>query len=288
MAGYKKPRARLHREFVYLNTDTVINSLSGFQAGKIDEIIEKVTEGREGGVEGSVGVTGAKVRGGKRKSANIEEELRRTRTNFSAFEEWYRYLEDEGGFGELQDWDLDTRNELGVGDTIKVAARVSLSPVQQVLLTFIDFSKQAGEPDSVMRLPPAQLQETKKQARRVSGWMKGRDGQMSILVSVAPLGTDSPRVFARLDERYLVNGLGPIEGEVIVIGQIEALVEEGEYVPAIRVLRETPPTQLETDTITEALGNLIEPAAGLGVTISSDDITFGYPAVLMHPIAFFR
>jgi uncharacterized protein YicC (UPF0701 family) len=100
MSGYSKPKTRLHREFLYLNHDTVINSLSAFESGKVDEIIEKVSEAREGGLEGSVGHGVAKVAGGKKKTSNIEEELKRTRTHFSAFEAWSRHLEEAGAFGQ--------------------------------------------------------------------------------------------------------------------------------------------------------------------------------------------
>jgi len=288
MSGYKRPKARLHHEFVYLNFDTVINALSALEAGKVDEILEKVSEAREGGLEASVGYGPAKVGGSRKKTANVEEELTRSRTNFSAFEAWYNRLEAAEAFGELTAWDVDTRNELEVGDTIKFRARVSLAPVQQVLLTFIDFAKQAGDPDSFLKQPSAQLAQTKKTANQMSGWLGGRDGKRSILTSLAPLDTASPRVFARLAEQYLVGGAQLVEGEFTVIAQVEQLIKTGEAIPAIRVLRETPPTPLETTTITEALQGFIEPAATLGVVITPSDITLEYPGVLLHPIAVYR
>lgn len=288
MAGYKKPKTRLHREFIYLNSDTVINSLSAFQAGKVDEIIEKVSEAREGGLEGSLGYGPAKVGGSKKKTANIEEELTRTRTNFSAFEEWNRHLEAEGAFGELDDWDLETRDELQVGDTIRMEAYVVLSPVQQIFLTFIDFAKQAGDPDSALKQPTAKVAELKKTARMMTGWMTGPSGERSILVSISPLGKKEPRVYARLDEKYLVSGLGNVEGAFTVIGQVESVVAKGGAIPAIRALRETPPTPKETETITAALENFVEPAKGLGVDVTSADITIEFPAVVLHPIAIYR
>jgi hypothetical protein len=99
---------------------------------------------------------------------------------------------------------------------------------------------------------------------------------------------DSPRAFARLDEKYLVNGVGVVEGDFTVIAQVETLVAKGDAVPAIRVLRETPPTPKEIETITNALQSFIEPAAALGVEITPDDITIAFPAVLLHPIAIYR
>ncbi|GLK19047.1 DUF6414 family protein [Herbiconiux flava] len=288
MAGYRKPKTRLHHEFVYLNHDTVINALSGLEAGKIDEIIEKVSEAREGGFEGSLGYGAAKVGGSKKKTANVEEELTRSRTHFSAFEAWHSRLDAADAFGELDEWDLATRNEIEVGDTIKFTATVSLAPVQQVLLTFMDFAKQAGDPSSPFKQPTAKLAETKKIASQMNNWMGGRDGARSILSSIAPLGIATPRVFARLAETYLVNGAGVVEGEFTVIAQVEQLINQGSAVPAIRVLRETPPTPKETETITEALKNFIEPAAGLGLTVTPGDITLEFPGVLLHPIAIYR
>jgi hypothetical protein len=118
--------------------------------------------------------------------------------------------------------------------------------------------------------------------------IKGANGGRSIQILVAPLGEPEPRVVARLDEQYIVGGTQMVEGNFTVIAQVSTLIDEGETIPALRVLRETPPTPLEATTMTQALQSFIEPAAGLGVTISDDDITFGYPTVIVHPIAIFR
>jgi hypothetical protein len=85
MSGYRAPKTRLHREFLYLNHDTILNSLSALEAGKVDEIIQKVSQAKEGGLEGSVRAGPVKGGGGRKKIASIEEELVKTRTWFSAF-----------------------------------------------------------------------------------------------------------------------------------------------------------------------------------------------------------
>lgn len=288
MSGYKKPKVQLHREFLYLNYDTVINSLSAFEAGKVDEIIEKVSETREGGVEGGLGYGPTKVGGAKKKSSNVEEELKRSRTSFSAFEAWRAHLESAGAFGELDDWDLETRQEISVGDTIVFKAVVQLSPLQSLFLTFIDFANQASDPDSVFKQPTAQLAETKKNARRMAGWMKGREDSKSILVSVQPLGKTQPRVSARLDEKYIVGGTEVVIGEFTVIAQVETLIGEDDAIPTIRVLRETPPTPKETEVINEALTGFVEAGAALGVDVTHEDLTLRYPGVILHPIAIYR
>lgn len=288
MGGYKKPKAQLHKEFLYLNYDTIINSLSAFEAGKVDEILEKVTEARDGGLSGSLGYGPAKASASKKKTTNVEEELTRSRTNFSAFEAWSTHLADADAFGQLDAWDVETRNEIRVGDTIRFKAVVRLAPVQQLFLTFIDFANQAADQNSVFKQPAAQLAETKKQARTMSSWMRGRGDAKSIMVSILPLGVSTPRASGRLDEEYLVSGTQFVEGEFTVIAQVESLIGEDEAIPAIRVLRETPPTSKETEVITEALAGFIEPAAELGVDLTTDDITLTYPGVVLHPIAIYR
>jgi len=73
MGSYKKPKLQLHHEFAYLNHDTVINALSAFEAGKVDEIILKASEAREGGLDASIGVGPVKGGGSKKRQATIQE-----------------------------------------------------------------------------------------------------------------------------------------------------------------------------------------------------------------------
>jgi len=288
MSGYRKPKTHLHREFLYLNHDTIINSLSALEAGKVDEIIQKVSEAREGGMDASAGYGPIKVGGAKKKTSNIEEELRRTRTWFSAFEAWFKHLDAAGAFGELDSWDLATRDELGIGDTVKFTAELTISPIQSVFLTFISFANEVGNPDSVLKQPAAKVAETKKIARQMAHWMRGKDESRNLIVYMAPFGVVDPRIAARLDENYLVGGAQAVEGTFTVIGQVESLIQPGESVPAIRVVRDTPPTPMETETITTALKGMTEVAAGLGLEIADGDLTLQHPGVILHPIAIFR
>lgn len=292
MTGYKAPKRRLHREFVYLNYDTIINSLSAFEAGKVDEILQKVSEASEGGLNASmganVGAASLKAGAGKKKSASVEEELTRSRTHFSAFDSWVTHLEDQDAVGELTGWDIATRAEVGVGDTIKFQARISLSPIQVLFLTFLEFVQQAGDPNSIFKQPTAKVAELKKQARQMENMITGPGGQRNVQILAAPLGVPSPRVVARLENEYIVSGTQSVEGDFTVIAQVMTLLAEDESMPALRVLRDTPPTPMETATMTSVLENFKEPAANLGVVIHDDDITFEHPTVVVHPIAIFR
>ena len=103
-AKYHKPDKRVHRGFYYLDDETVINSLSAVEAGKVDEVVSKVNSAREGGLGGGVGVYGAKVEAGKKVTSAFEEEIVRTRTRFSIFELWYENLRNSKAIGTFEGW----------------------------------------------------------------------------------------------------------------------------------------------------------------------------------------
>src|ERR1039457_4088269 len=107
MAKYHKPDKKVHRGFYYLDDETVINSLSAVEAGKVDEVVSKVNSAREGGFGGGVGVYGAKVEAGKKVASAFEEEIVRTRTRFSIFELWYENLRNSKAIGTFDGWAAD-------------------------------------------------------------------------------------------------------------------------------------------------------------------------------------
>ena len=288
MTGYKPPKKRLHREFLYLNHDSVLNSLSALEAGKVDEILQKVNEAREGGLEASVGYGAVKAGGRKKKSANIEEELVKTRTWFSAFDAWYHHLSDGEAIGTFESWDMEVRDALSIGDTLEFQAEVVISPVHKLLRTFVSFAEAAARPGNVLSQKGAALAETKQTAALMVGFMGGRDKPTHLPVYLLPGGRAKPRIIAGLQDTYVIGGHENIEGTFTVIGQVAALLSDDDVQSVIRVIRDVPPTQLEVDTINEALMNFAEPARALGVEFDESDISIPAPAVEMRPIAIYQ
>jgi hypothetical protein len=138
---YQKPKKNLHREFFYLNHDTILNSLSAFEAGQIDEILEKTTEASEGSVDGGVGFKGTRIGGVKKKQGSIHEELVKTRTRFSSFESWFSRLAEEGALGTFDEWDMEVRDEVAVGDTLHFSADVRVSPLFKMITAYSSFTQ---------------------------------------------------------------------------------------------------------------------------------------------------
>jgi hypothetical protein len=288
MSGYRPPKKRLHHEFLYLNHDTVLNALSALEAGKVDEIIQKVNEAKEGGLDVSVGAGPIKGRGAKKRAAQIEEELVKTRTWFSAFDAWHTYLSEAEAIGSFDAWSLDVRNALSIGDTVEFTANVVLSPVHKLFRTFLAFAESATRPDSVFSQKGAELAETKATARMMTEWMGGRDKPQHLPVYLEPGGVAEPRILAGLQDAYVTGNREQLEGTFTVIGQVAALLSDGEVESTIRVIRDVPPTPTEIATINEAMTHLIEPARELGVEITASDINVPAPAVLLRPIAVFQ
>ncbi len=280
---YKKPKIRLHREFLYLNHDAVINSLSALEAGKVDEIIEKSMEGGEGGLEGGIGVGPAKVSANKKKQSSIQAELTRKRTKFSAFQAWYEYLHDQEAVGVVRGWNESVRSQLLVGDTIEFECALRLAPVGLLIAAYVSYVEEASKQGSPLQIQGKELAAAKQQAKLMQSWMTG-----SWPVYCAPHGVEAPRVVARLEEDYFIADLDRAEGDYTVVGQVDALLEGDDRTSVIRVMTGSPVTRIEMDTSVEALANFVEPAKALGVELQDDDFVHRPPTVIIRPLAIYR
>jgi hypothetical protein len=157
VAKYEKPKANRHRRFVYLDDDAVTDSLSALEAGKIDEVIAKISQAREtgiraeGGADLSVAGKGLKAGGGGERSAtnSQEEELVRKRTRFSIFEAWQAMLSHDQALGLFTGWGPDILKDVSAGDTVRFKAEITMQPLQvmfRLYLWYWETSKKPGSP----------------------------------------------------------------------------------------------------------------------------------------------
>lgn len=286
---YRKPKSRLHREFLYLDNETIVNSLSALEAGKVDEIIQKINEAREGGFGGALSAPGVDVGGSRKKTGSVEEELVRTRTTFSAFEAWYALLQSAEAFGTFDEWTDDVRNDLGVGDTLEFQAEIELTPMHLLMRTFLAYAAAAENPGSPFQQKGPELQATKANAKIMRAYVEGGiPGSTVYPVYLRPFGVDSPRMIGTLIGEHIIRAKDGIQGEYRVIAQVDRIIDSGFGVAAIRVLGDVPPTKLEIDLVKEGLANFIEPAKELGLDITPDDLMLPPPVVVVRPIAIYR
>ncbi len=288
MGKYKKPKQHLHRNFVYLQHDTVLNSLSSFEAGKVDEIIEKTSEATDRGLEAGVGKGPVKVGGSRKRQAQVQEELIRRRTNFSAFESWYQAMRAQDALGEFEEWDLEVRNALEVGDTIQFSAYVELSPLHLMMATFSSFAEGLNKPGSVFQANSKEAADARKTAAMMQSWVVGRAGGRSTAVYFLPEGVPAPRIVGRVEDQYILGGLDTLQGRFIIVGQVDSLLSHSDKMSVIRVIRDVPPTPKEIEVAGEALAHFKDATPELGIELKDDDITLSYPTVVLTPIAIYR
>lgn len=288
MGGYKRAKKQLHREFLYLDDAAIVNALSAIEAGKIDEIIEQSQEVRESGFEGSLGYGPAKIAAKRGKTADVQANLVRTRTAFSAFESWYQFLRREEGLGELTGWDEAIRNELEVGDTLEVRATIEFAPIHKVFALFFSYVDNANKPDSFFTVKTAQLAEMKRQVGQARGLLKGADGATANFVYIYPVGVRSPLMVGVLSDNHFVGDRASIDGEYKVVLQVSTLLRQSDSLAAIRAMSDAPRTDKEMEQVISSLDGLVDAAKGLGVEIGDGDKSFTYPTVIVRPLAIYR
>jgi hypothetical protein len=284
---YRKPEKRIHRGFYYLDDETVINSLSAVEAGKVDEVLARVNTAREGGLGGGVGIQALKLEGSKKNTSEFEEEMVRTRTRFSVFEIWYNNLSDNKAIGRFEGWSNDILADVQVGDTVEFNASLDLAPMQTIFRMFGWFTKQARTQGSVFAQKGEELKAT-KEAERIFKALVGEDENLESVVLAKPTGGIGPLVAMRLADKWMIGQLGHLAGEYTVVGQVEHILETGERYPTLRLMPAAPVTKKELDVLSEIVGGFAEPAKEFGLRVTPEDAAISGPAMWLTPIAVFR
>lgn len=284
---YRKPEARVHRGFFYLNDETVINSLSAVEAGKVDEVLARVNTAREGGVGGGIGIHGAKVEGSKKSTSEFEEEMVRTRTRFSVFEIWRENLVSKKALGFFEGWSLEVLADVQPGETVEFKARLDLAPIQTIFRMYNWFAKQARTQGSIFAQKGEELKNT-KEAERVFRALAGEDENLESVVLAKPSGGEGPPVAMQLADRWMIGELGHLSGEYTVVGQVDQILKDGEQYPTLRLMHAAPVTITELKILREIVGNFTEPAKEFGLSIAPEDATITGPAIWLTPIAIYR
>jgi len=286
---YERPKKRVHRGFVYLDDETVVNSLSAIESGKIDEVVGKANSAREGGIsggfKGNVGPVGANLEGGKKSHSSYEEEVVRTRTRISIFEAWYQEMKERQAIGLFGGWGDDALDDVQAGDTVEIVGDLSIVPIQVLVRLFYWFADQAMDQNSMFAQKGDQLKETKTSVKNMRTIFSGSD---EILGRLTPRGDEGPAVITNLRPEWMISALGRLEGTYTVIAQVEQVLEEDDSWPTVRLTTDVPVTPLEKSTFASAVANFVEPAKALGIEISEADAAVQGPALLLRPVAIFR
>lgn len=290
MAIYKQPSKKIHRGFFYLNDETVINSLSAVESGKIDEVVAKVNSAREGGFGGGVGIQGAKLEGSKKSTSAFEEEMVRTRTRFSVFELWYQSLLEGKGLGKFEGWGPSALEGVKPGDTVEFRAKLEVVPLQTLLRLFLWFADKAKTQGHVFSQKGEELKSTKDSERNIRMLLGDNDeggADQSVFIAT-PAGEIGPAVAMPISSEWLIGKIGRLGGEYSVVAQVEQVLGPAEELPTLRLTHDVSATPLEITTLRESISHFVEPAKAMGVDVTTSDASITGPALWLDPIAIFR
>lgn len=286
MVDYKKPKKQIHRGFQYLDDETVVNSLSAVESGQIDEVVAKIASAKEGGFGGSVGYSGASLEGGKKSSSELEEAIVKVRTRFSIFELWYQNLIQKEAIGTFSGWGKTALDGVVPGDTFEVRAEIKIVPFQILARTFNWYVEQAKVPGHIWSAQGTALKDLKESQRNI-GWMLG-DDKNGVFAKATPTGDAGPPIFVQLNTDWLIGGLGDLAGTFTLIGQVNSILADGESLPALRLTRAVPPTQMEIKALQIAVAGFEAPANDFGLEWGDNEAELSGPALVARPIAIFR
>jgi hypothetical protein len=289
MSQYERPSRRVHRGFFYLNDETVINSLSAFESGKVDEVVAKVVSAREGGFGGGLGIQGAKVEASKKSNSTFEEEMVRTRTRFSVFEAWYSNLKEQKAVGSFRGWGPDVLEDVRSGDTIELDATLEVAPIQTLLRLFLWFADKAKGQGHLFSQKGEELKQLKEGERNVK-MVLGADEEpdRETIVLATPVGDPGPQVAMPILSDWLIGKMGRLGGQYTIVAQVDRIIGAGDELPALRLTHTVAATPLELKALKDSVSEFVEPAEALGIAISTDDASIMGPALWLTPIAVYR
>ncbi|QOT22522.1 hypothetical protein [Paenarthrobacter sp. YJN-D] len=290
LSVYKFPSKKIHRGFFYLNDETVINSLSAVEAGKIDEVVAKVNSASEGAFGGGLGFHGVGPDGSREAKSAFAEEIVRTRTRFSVFELWYQTLIEGNALGIFDGWGAAALEEVKPGHTVEFRATLEVVPIQALFRLYLWFSDKAKAQGNIFSQKGDDLKSTKDAERNIKMLLGDNDdGGLGETVFIArPVGEAGPVVAMPVSSEWLIGKMGRLGGEYTVVAQVDQILAQGEELPTMRLTHDAAATPMEINTLRESVNNFIEPAKAMGVQVSASDASITGPALWLNPIAIFR
>lgn len=292
MSLYTRPTKKMHRTFFYLNDDEVVNSLSMFEAGKVDEVVSKAVITREGGAGVGLGLSGtpvtAKVDASRKGATTTEENIVRQRTRFSLFQAWEDALREQGGMGRFEGWSPSSLVDVSPGDTVEFQATLDFVPIFSLMKTFLWFAGQAEKPGNPFSQKGEALKATKEAARNMKWLLGSDDGETGYFVYATPVGDAGPAIAMLLKDRWMLDGARLTGGVYTVIAQVDQIINEDDFLPVLRVFPEGQMSTMERELIHEAIGGFTEPAKNFDVDVSRTDGEMHGPAAWINPVAIYR
>jgi hypothetical protein len=286
MATLQKPETKLHRRFLYLDGDDVINMLSALEGGDVDEILTRTGEDASSGKGGEIDLKVAKGKGSKNKSRRFEEEMKRKRTTHSATTALLRKLHEAHAIGVLDgDYDSEIYAELEAHMLLEFKANIRIHPLHQTISAIRALIK-SGPALGVEKSDIAELRVVLNLVEQLS--QTGDAGKTFLAFASTSGTTDGYLLLLPIQEASLLVPLDDFGGEATFVAHVDRILGSDEEMMALRLLRNSPLLPMEQKGVREAVPGLVKVLNNLGIEAAEEEFILGEPAVLLKPVCIFK
>lgn len=281
---YAPAKSEVLRTFVVLESAAIFSGLSALDGGAVDEILTHVTEDRGSELEGQLGVSSAKGKGGRRKKRTVQEELRRKRTEHSAAASLIDRLSAAEAIGEVDgEVDEEVAAALTPGHTVRLQGRMVLHPLHEadaMLRSFLKAAPAYGE--------EAAAKELRREVLPLWEAMVGSGDSAIVLFDLVTRSPQVPRVLMPVKRSALEVTPSDAQGFVTVLAKADEVLGPDDETLAIRVLQNAPVSKLERSAVEEAAVDIVEGLGEMGVTCTREDLIMRGPSVVLKPLCIWR
>lgn len=293
MEGFKKPNKKAVNRFqryLFIDGEQVVNSLSSIEGGSIGEARGRtLNEGNsDRGIDGSLGMSGSKVKGDLSKGSRFEyeEEVVRERTGYSKVDNLLQHLREEGSMGFLPGYTPEIYGDIEEGELYEFRANIRLHPFHQLVSAIRGWEhagQNLGEND----------EEFAQIANEAEDFFYGKGKSRKRISVFADMENSFPdyKIALQLEKEQLLVDLEEFQGEATFVAQIHRKIKKGQKVPAARLVRDTPLVAPAEEKMMLSILPAFQNAPGaeeIALNADQGDVILKYPAMIVKPLCIYK
>lgn len=293
MEGFKKPDRKARGKFVeylYLDADQTVASLSAFEGGLIEELrsLSEEESDKGGKIGGAVGYGPLKAEGnlGKNQRARREEEVLLKRTGYSRITTLLDKLRELGALGFIPEYTPDVYEQVEEGELYEFRAEIRLHPFHQ----FVSYVQGIAQTGRDWGMGDEDLDRIAKEAEDA---FYGKNRNKTLLTAFADAEGAEPgyQIAMSVKKENLLVDFEEFSGTATFVAQVQRKVAAGQKVPAARLVRKSPiVSPVEQQMMLGMLPALRDApeAQDMGIEVAEEDILLRKPAIVVKPLCIYR
>lgn len=291
--GFKKPDRKARGKFVeylYLDADQTVASLSAFEGGLIEELrtLSEEESDKGGKIGGAVGYGPLKAEGNldKNQRARREEEVLLKRTGYSRITTLLDKLRGLDALGFIPGYTPDVYEQVEEGELYEFRAEIRLHPFHQ----FVSYVQGIAQTGRDWGMGDEELDYIAKEAEDA---FYGKNRNKTLLTAFANAEEAEPgyKIAMSVKKENLLVDFEEFSGTATFVAQVQRKVAEGQKVPAARLVRKSPMVSpAEQQMMLRLVPALRDaPEAGdIGIEVTEEDILLSKPAIVVKPLCIYR